>query len=177
MSALAATSRRWRLLFLTLARLELCWRDRSLTSGVVNTSVGGPTPRRFLDLVVNGMSGYDVIRARGYDLISCFNEIGDKEWEATAAARLLCEAEPDSRAGQCSLYVCPECGDLDCGCVTVRVTRHGDQVTWSDFAWEHPDYGSDKDLYYVIDELGPCTFDHSDLRRMLLDHPQDNERA
>jgi hypothetical protein len=33
--------------------------------------------------------------------------------------------------------VCPECGDIGCGAIAVRVTRDGGNVVWSDFAREN----------------------------------------
>lgn len=34
------------------------------------------------------------------------------------------------------LYSCPECGDLGCGAVTVKLTVESDRVVWSDWDWQ-----------------------------------------
>lgn len=41
---------------------------------------------------------------------------------------------PDGRA---AVLVCNECGDLECGALSVRVTREA-TVHWSDFGWQVP---------------------------------------
>lgn len=44
-------------------------------------------------------------------------------------------AFPDGRA---ALLVCQECGDLECGALSVRVTRGNTTVRWSAFGWQVP---------------------------------------
>jgi hypothetical protein len=34
------------------------------------------------------------------------------------------------------LYVCPECGDIDCGAVTANIQDLGDRIVWKDFGYE-----------------------------------------
>ena len=47
---------------------------------------------------------------------------------------LLDKPIPDlSVDGRTAVLVCPECGDLGCGSVLVRVTIEPDRVIWSDF--------------------------------------------
>ena len=45
-------------------------------------------------------------------------------------------SEPELKSGRAVLYRCPECLDLSCGVLAVRVTREGDDIVWADFAWE-----------------------------------------
>lgn len=40
-------------------------------------------------------------------------------------------------SGRIPLYICPECGDLGCGCFAVRVGFYPDVVTWGDFTHEN----------------------------------------
>jgi len=42
---------------------------------------------------------------------------------------------PDGRA---AVLVCEVCGDLECGALSVRVTRGAGTVRWSDFGWQVP---------------------------------------
>lgn len=42
---------------------------------------------------------------------------------------------PDGRA---AVLVCQECGDLECGALSVEVTRNLTTVRWSDFGWQVP---------------------------------------
>ena len=40
--------------------------------------------------------------------------------------------------GHAGLLVCGECGDLECGALTVAVDFENTTVTWSDFRWQQP---------------------------------------
>jgi hypothetical protein len=44
----------------------------------------------------------------------------------------------DSRlsSGRRLLYICPECGEIGCGAVTVQIEKKGDEIIWSDFRFE-----------------------------------------
>jgi hypothetical protein len=55
-----------------------------------------------------------------------------QEW----AARLVGEGPAVLPSGRCELLVCPECGDLGCGCVSCVVSLDGEYVVWSQLGWE-----------------------------------------
>jgi hypothetical protein len=99
-------------------RFALEWRDRRPDAP--------PPQRRFLDFIVDGRSLYEW---HGADLIGCLGWADD----ALAAARLLRDAPPDL-GNRTSIYICPVCGDLDCGALSVRITREGKEIVWSGFA-------------------------------------------
>jgi hypothetical protein len=132
----------------------------------------GYSKRRFLDLVVDGVSFYDEIAKRGLDYISFLGWSGMADFERKAIARLLGDAEPDAAEGQCTVYVCPECADIGCGAITVKVERNGDRVSWTNVSYEYTDHKirpdeNVADCYQVlsqIDALGPCSFGYSELR-------------
>ena len=109
------------------SHFELAWRDRRV--GTMQT------PRKFLDFIVDGESLYD---RHGSDFISPLGWFVPEEDER-AAARLLREA-PAHIDDRVAIYVCPECGDLDCGAVTARIERDGDHIVWNDIAMSSPDY-------------------------------------
>jgi hypothetical protein len=58
------------------------------------------------------------------------------------AARPVAAGQPLLPSGRCEVFVCPECGDLSCGCVSCVVSRDGDHVNWSELGWE-TDYDPD----------------------------------
>ena len=39
-----------------------------------------------------------------------------------------------------AIYVCPICGDLECGAITARIEREADEIVWRDFALSYPDF-------------------------------------
>lgn len=45
--------------------------------------------------------------------------------------------------GHAELLVCGECGDLECGAITVAVDFEDTTVTWSDFRWQQPNGWAD----------------------------------
>lgn len=61
-----------------------------------------------------------------------------REW----AARLVAAGPALLPSGRCELFVCPECGDLGCGCVSCVAERDGEHVVWSELGWE-TDYDPD----------------------------------
>lgn len=52
------------------------------------------------------------------------------------AARLVAAGPTQLPSGRCELLVCPECGDLGCGCVSCAAHRDGEFVVWSELGWE-----------------------------------------
>ena len=98
--------------------------------------VDSRTPREFLDVLVDSHRLLDRIGWEGADLIT---PIG---WGVPAAQlsaiRQLQRDEPSTLpSGRVLLFVCPECGDIGCGAIAVRITRSGSDVIWSDFAREN----------------------------------------
>jgi hypothetical protein len=113
------------------------------------------TGRVYADVVVDGVALSTHMRRKG-DHISCLGW-GPKPMQDDAVARLLMQAPPDLASGRVSLYVCPECGDLSCGAITVRIERRGDVVTWRDF-WYEGDYEGFPSNNTLLEDLGPYFF-------------------
>lgn len=71
--------------------------------------------------------------------------------------RLLLLEPGDASDGRASLFVCPECGDLGCGAVTVRVDKGADTISWREFGYENS-YERSVDLASFA-AIGPFHFD------------------
>lgn len=123
------------------------------------------TERRFLDFVVDGRSLYAEFGKRNLDLVSFL--VSDlKRIETTqAVGRLLLEEPPDLPNERSSLYICPECGDLGCGAVTIRVERLHDVFVWRDFGIEN-NYESLVQMEQLAG-LGPFSFRLEEYSRVL----------
>lgn len=112
------------------------------------------THREYADLAVDGVP-LSLKMRRVQDLVS---RLG---WGTAAAhdetlAILMLEKEADFPDGRRAVYVCAECGDLDCGCVTIIIERVGNTVVWRDFQYQteiDPPIEPD-----VLVGLGPFTF-------------------
>jgi hypothetical protein len=57
--------------------------------------------------------------------------------EAPFARQLLLRERSKLPSGRVPLYICPECADLGCGCVSVQVSETEDCFVWSDPGWEN----------------------------------------
>ena len=125
--------------------LDVAWTTRS--------GGGGRTERRFLDLVIDGValsSRLDV------DFISPFGWCDTDEQEASIA-RLLTKSPPDLAHGRTTLYICPECGDLGCGAVTLLVERGPGVIIWKNFGFQN---NYDETVHTLgFETIGPFTFD------------------
>lgn len=116
--------------------------------------------RRFLDFEVNGKSLYDELRGRGFDHIGAIWLDPRVEGSAAAiVARLMGEASPDLPPDRVAVFVCPECGDLGCGAVTVRLSVGPGAVTWSDWAWQ-TDYDPEP-VRHDLDDMPSLSFDRA----------------
>jgi hypothetical protein len=127
------------------------------------------TPRSFVDFVVNGVSLYEVV-GRDRDLVSLiWAEPTDSTGLATAVQRLLASEPGDASDGRVSLFICPECGDLGCGAITVRIDTTPGSIVWRDFGYEN-NYQSEIDRA-AFASLGPFIFDRqaysAELRALL----------
>jgi hypothetical protein len=125
---------------------------------------------RFLDIVVDGASLYERFWSKngGITPMGAFPVEAEVE---KYAARLLGELHPDSWAKQCCIYVCRACGDIDCGAVTVNVSKRDNIIIWSNFAFEYPDYSNDTFAYEPVEPPISYSFELSHLREALLNRP------
>lgn len=107
----------------------------------VSPAIGSAEPagHRFLDWTVNG----DLLRGMlGWATPPSESTVMVSGWSLDAALSSLKSLRlqgggefPDGRA---AILVCEVCGDLECGALSVRVTRSTDTVCWSDFGWQVP---------------------------------------
>jgi hypothetical protein len=114
--------------------------------------------RYTFDFVVNGASLFEATQASSSDMSGC---LSDPRFEPEVARRLndgmanmLTSGVPVSGGHRVALFVCPECGDLACGAITVLVSRNELVVRWSDFAYDNG-YEARTDLTQV----GPFEFE------------------
>jgi hypothetical protein len=120
----------------------------------------GSTERHFWDFLIDGRS----LRSFWQDSEGTVSEfVGVLGWggtksEVDVVAKLQGEAQPDYPPDRVAIYVCPECGDLGCGAVTVAVKREAGEITWSDFRWEVNWYADRPDESTICFDLGPFRF-------------------
>jgi hypothetical protein len=121
--------------------LQLEWKRRE--------GGGGKTQRDYLDFVVDGEPLSEKL---GGDLASCLGWFVPEE-NTKAVRRLLLKAAADWPNNRRSLYVCPECGELDCGAIMAVIERSGDKIIWRDFGFQ-----SNSDDVTPIRDYGDVSF-------------------
>ena len=92
--------------------------------------------RHYLDYVISGQTLLEILGIDKYDLITPFGWDGNKEYERGLLHVLTLRRKSDLETGRVMLYVCPECGDIDCGAITAKVLDLGDRIVWKDFGYE-----------------------------------------
>jgi hypothetical protein len=145
-----------------LSIVELKWTDVD----------GGGRVERFLDIVVDGVSLHKLVSHGRPGSITPMGAIPVEEEIDKYVSRLLGDLPPDSWAEQCCIFICPGCGDIDCGAITVKVEKHDNVIVWSDFAFEYPDFVDDTHAYEPVDPIASFCFDASHLRAVLLGRPR-----
>lgn len=126
---------------------------------------GGKTAREFLDILVDGKSLYEEFRSTGHDLISCLGW-GSLKAHQESVDRLLLRAAPDFKNGRNSLFVCPECGGLDCGAISILITMDAVEVRWKDFGYENT-YDEETPLLGSYAHLPELRFRRADYESVL----------
>ena len=98
---------------------------------------GAGTHERFtIDFLINGKSLYERLDAARLDLVGRFSP-ETQEWNHESAEVFLTTQQTDLDNGRIMLYVCPECGDIGCGAITVKVEKTDTGYTWSEFGYEN----------------------------------------
>lgn len=125
------------------------------------------TERSFLDFVVDGHSLYDMlVLSRRYDLISGLWLGSQALVPATQTVSRLLLLEPsDFPDDRRSLYVCPECGDLGCGAISIVVDCDADSVAWRNFGYEN-NY-EPRALTSGFEDVGPFVFGYKEYETAL----------
>ena len=121
---------------------------------------------RYYDFVIDGHSLCQQRAARL--LIGC---LGWPSGHEAAKSRLLGEAPGDFSDGRVSLLLCPECGDLACGAISLRVRREGKWIHWEEFGLQF-DYEEDWERV----DLGPFTFEFDPYRAAIRGAPLLDQR-
>jgi hypothetical protein len=130
------------------SQLTLGWRLRP--------GAGNVTERRHLDFLVDGQSLFVTLQAGDYDLIGRLGWEGHAE-DTAAIEQLLLQTPSPISDGRHMLFVCPECGDLGCGALTVQIAATSDGIIWRDFAHEN-NYDPDMTERERFRPVGPFIF-------------------
>ncbi|NUW46291.1 hypothetical protein [Nonomuraea rhodomycinica] len=122
---------------------------------------------RFLDFVIDGRSLLEMMSERNFgnaDMASVL-WLAPTLDDDDAVGRLLGRSASPLDDGRIPLYVCPECGDLGCGALTVVLEISSGQVIWRDPGWQ-TDY-EDEVHYEDFADISPFVFDRAQYEAVL----------
>lgn len=118
----------------------------------LRTSGGGKKERRYLDYTIDGKPLHDSPFIG--DTISGLGWL-PSDAEIAFIERLLLK-RPNEFGNHTLLYICPECGDINCGALAATVSKTGDYFVWSDFRYVN---GYDESMSQIYSEIEPIYFD------------------
>lgn len=123
--------------------------------------------RTSLDFIVDGQSLYTQLMEAA-DLggvMGAFVSDRPRENLKVRSIPLLRQRDLDLKT-RAMLYVCPECGDIECGAIAVEITKTGRTYTWRNFAFEG--YPGDRLVERMtFTEIGPFTFRAEDYEPLI----------
>ena len=102
----------------------------------VRTGDSNKHERHYFDFIISGQSLRDILKVSKSDLISPFGWFENKAEERLSMQELTLKQKSGLDTGRIMLYVCPECGDIECGAITAIIVDLGDRIVWKDFGYE-----------------------------------------
>ncbi|MCP4439712.1 MAG: hypothetical protein GY810_12280 [Aureispira sp.] len=110
---------------------------------------------RYLDFIVDGQS---LKQLYGEDAMSMVSPIGygPPSYQETVYKELSLQQPSIVNSGNVMIYVCPSCGDIACGSITAKITKEGDHIIWSNFAYEN---NYESPVYEAYQHIQPLVFE------------------
>ena len=128
-----------------VSSLDVTWATR--------VGGGGRTERRYLDFVIDGASLCSRFDADFIPPLGWFTV----EAQVATIERLCRKMPPDLARNRTTLCICPECGDLGCGAISLSVEGGAGVIEWKDFGIQN----NYEDVIHRqgFEGVGPFTFD------------------
>ncbi len=102
--------------------------------------------RLYFDFIISGISLKKILAIEGSDRVTLLGWEGYAEQDQYMSKVFKLQKRSPLSTGRVVLYGCPECGDIDCGAITVSILDLGYRIMWKDFDHE-TGYGGLEDLY------------------------------
>lgn len=115
------------------------------------------TPREYLDFFVSRKSLRTILDIEDDDLITLFGWGTNLDYDRHILNVFRLKEKSELETKRVMIYVCPECGDIDCGTITAIIKDYGDRIVWCDFGYE-TGYGGLSETY---DRIEPIEFDRT----------------
>lgn len=116
------------------------------------------TPRDYLDFFISGKSLRTILNIENADFITLFvwGGVISNDYYRHILNVFRLKEKSKLHTGRAMMYVCPECGDIDCAAITAIIKDYGSKIIWSDFGYE-TGYGGVTETY----EIEPIEFDRA----------------
>jgi len=115
------------------------------------------TAREYLDFLISGIPLKTLLNIETADYITLLGWMTNQEYERHILNVFTLKEKSELNNGRVMIYVCPECGDIDCGAITANIRDYSNKITWSDFGYE-TSYGGLTETY---DQIEPIEFDRT----------------
>jgi hypothetical protein len=94
------------------------------------------TEREYLDFVVSGQSLKNILGIENADYTTLIGFGTKREYDKQILNIFRLKEKSYLATGRVMIYVCPECGDIDCGAITAVILDLGSKIVWKDFGYE-----------------------------------------
>jgi hypothetical protein len=92
--------------------------------------------RHYLDFIISGQSLLDILGVSNLDFVTPLALDIHSNYEKELTEIIATKRKSNLESGRVMLYICPECGDFDCGAITVHIEVSDNKIIWKDFAYE-----------------------------------------
>jgi hypothetical protein len=86
------------------------------------------TEREYLDFVVSGQSLKNILGIENADYATLIGFGTKREYDKQILNIFRLKEKSHLATGRVMIYVCPECGDIDCGAVTAVILDQGSKI-------------------------------------------------
>lgn len=115
------------------------------------------TAREYLDFIVSGRSLKTILNIETADYITLFGWGTNLDYERHILNVFRLKEKSELESGRIMIYVCPECGGIDCGAITATIKDFGNKIVWTEFGYE-TGYGGLSETY---DNIKAIEFDRT----------------
>ena len=120
--------------------------------------------RSFYDIIVDGQSLFDQFVDSDSRYASIFGFYDSRRENIPVIEQYLLRKKSEQETGRHLLFVCPECGDIGCGAITVEVEKTNEVYIWKNFAHENDSFDLDESSFIDYPAL---TFDKDQYENVL----------
>ncbi len=114
------------------------------------------------DFLIDGKSLSEIIGIGDLDMVGIFADWSNEKYNKIAAKEILLEEKASLDSERFCIYVCPECGDVGCGAITIKISETDTSFIWSDFGYEN-DYEEIREYK----NIGPYEFEKEKYKELI----------